>query len=106
MALIQQHSCDKCRCIITEENGYINLHMKSGDKTNPSVLINCEDVCKRCLAKILNLPIEVRTEYVYESSETHGGATGPLPPPELENNSGTSRVSRCVSVAASLAGHS
>jgi len=74
MALIQQHSCDKCRCIITEENGYINLHMKSGDKTNPSVLVN-------------------------------GGATGPLPPPELENNSGTSRVSRCVSVAASLAGH-
>lgn len=63
--------------------------MKSEDKTNPSVLVNCEDICKKCLVKFLNLPIEVRTEYVYESSSTNGGATGPLPPPELENNSET-----------------
>lgn len=77
--------------------------MKSGTSI-PSVIINNEDICKKCLAKVLDLPVEVKTEYVYESSETHGGATGPLPPPELENNSGTSSVLRCASVAASLAG--
>ena len=99
MAIKTQHVCDKCGTNIDSDSGFIELQIQA---MNLNILK--QDVCKPCLLKILKIEPETRTEYIYESSDKHGGPTGPMPPPELENNSDSSfEPLRGPAVAAKLA---
>jgi hypothetical protein len=85
MAIKTQHVCDKCGTSVNSDNGFIELQIQA-----ISLGILKLDVCKPCLLKILKIEPETRTKYIYASSDKHGGPTGPMPPPELENNSDSS----------------
>jgi DNA-directed RNA polymerase subunit RPC12/RpoP len=99
MATKTQYVCDKCGTNIDSDSGFIELQIQA---MNLNVLK--QDVCKPCLLKILKIEPETRTKYIYASSDKHGGPTGPMPPPELENNSDSSfEPLRGPAVAAKLA---